>query len=144
MPIYEYQCDACGERVEVMQKISDRPLRQCPVCNESRLRKLVSASAFRLKGSGWYETDFKKDGKKNVALGSGDLDSGKEIKVAKAGDKSESKESTAKAGDKTESKDSAAKVADKSDAKETIARPAAKEKDMGAAKPKGRTAPPGD
>ena len=67
MPIYEYQCDACGARIEVMQKISDKPQQTCPSCKQRKLRKLVSASAFRLKGSGWYETDFKDKKKKNVS-----------------------------------------------------------------------------
>lgn len=67
MPIYEYQCDACGERQEIMRKISDPPLKKCPLCGKQRLRKLVSATAFRLKGGGWYETDFKDEKKqKNV------------------------------------------------------------------------------
>lgn len=59
MPIYEYQCDACGHQLEALQKISDAPLKTCPECHRDSLRKRVSASAFRLKGSGWYETDFK-------------------------------------------------------------------------------------
>jgi len=68
MPIYEYQCDACGASHEALQKISDAPLEVCPYCNEPALRKKVSAAAFRLKGGGWYETDFKKgDNKKNLA-----------------------------------------------------------------------------
>ena len=61
MPFYEYQCQACGAQVEVMQKISDAPLKKCPECGRSRLVKLVSAPVFRLKGGGWYETDFKSD-----------------------------------------------------------------------------------
>ncbi len=67
MPIYEYQCEACGERTEVLQKISDEPKVECPACGESALKKKVSAVAFRLKGSGWYETDFKTGDKKNLA-----------------------------------------------------------------------------
>ena len=59
MPFYEYQCNACGHRLEVLQKISDEPLRYCPECGEADLKKLISKSAFRLKGGGWYETDFK-------------------------------------------------------------------------------------
>jgi len=100
VPIYEYLCDACGERLEVMQKISARPLKQCPACKQNRLRKLVSAAAFRLKGSGWYETDFKKGGKKNLSSGAdesgadkGDKDKEKEKKPAKTGEKTEAKES---------------------------------------------------
>lgn len=59
MPIYEYQCQTCGHRLEKLQKISDAPLTDCPACGQPHLRKLVSAVTFRLKGGGWYETDFK-------------------------------------------------------------------------------------
>ena len=64
MPIYEYQCEACGHRLEALQKISEEPLSDCPECGRSSLQKLVSAAGFRLKGGGWYVTDFK-DGAKN-------------------------------------------------------------------------------
>jgi putative FmdB family regulatory protein len=69
MPFYEYQCSACGHHHEELQKISAGPLRKCPACGRSTLRRLVSAPVFRLKGGGWYETDFKadKDGKRNLA-----------------------------------------------------------------------------
>jgi putative FmdB family regulatory protein len=66
MPIYEYRCEACGHELEAMQKLSDAPLSDCPECNTDGLKKLISAAAFRLKGSGWYETDFKQGKKKNV------------------------------------------------------------------------------
>jgi putative FmdB family regulatory protein len=66
MPIYEYQCDACGHVLETLQKISEPPLTTCPACGAASLKKLISASAFRLKGGGWYETDFKTGSKKNV------------------------------------------------------------------------------
>ena len=66
MPIYEYRCEACGHYLETLQKISDPPLTDCHKCGKPALKKLVSASAFRLKGGGWYETDFKTGGKKNV------------------------------------------------------------------------------
>ena len=59
MPIYEYQCQACGQMLEKLQKISDAPLTDCPHCNEPKLTKQISLSSFQLKGSGWYETDFK-------------------------------------------------------------------------------------
>jgi putative FmdB family regulatory protein len=72
MPIYEYQCEACGHKFEKLQKLSDGPLKDCPACSESTLTKLVSAAAFRLKGGGWYETDFKTGKKKNIIGGSGD------------------------------------------------------------------------
>lgn len=71
MPIYEYQCGACGHKLEKLQKISDDLLKDCPSCSEAALTKLVSAAAFRLKGNGWYETDFKNGSKKNVADGEG-------------------------------------------------------------------------
>ena len=59
MPIYEYECAHCGHTLEKLQKISDPPLTECPQCHQHELRKLVSAAAFHLKGSGWYATDFK-------------------------------------------------------------------------------------
>ena len=68
MPIYEYQCAACGHQLEKLQKISAPPLTDCPECGAPRLRKRVSAAAFRLKGGGWYETDFKPEkSRKNLA-----------------------------------------------------------------------------
>ena len=68
MPFYEYQCRACGHEFEVLQKVSDPVLKKCPDCGKSQLTKLVSAPVFRLKGAGWYETDFKsdKDNKRNL------------------------------------------------------------------------------
>lgn len=65
MPIYEYACSACGHKLEAIQKMSDEPLLDCPECKEAQLKKLVSAAGFRLKGNGWYETDFKSSGKKS-------------------------------------------------------------------------------
>lgn len=59
MPIYEYRCDNCDHRLEILQKISDMPATNCPDCGKNSLRKLISAAAFKLKGTGWYETDFK-------------------------------------------------------------------------------------
>jgi putative FmdB family regulatory protein len=68
MPIYEYRCAACGHYLDALQKMSDAPLRKCPDCGKSQLRRLVSAPQFRLKGSGWYETDFKGDKEKKRNL----------------------------------------------------------------------------
>lgn len=73
MPIYEYECQSCGYRMEALQKISDTPLTDCPNCTKSTLKKMISAAGFRLKGDGWYETDFKSSGQKNLA---GDKSSG--------------------------------------------------------------------
>jgi len=67
MPLYEYRCDACEHEFEALQKISDEPLKHCPDCEQPQLRKLVSAAGFRLKGEGWYETDFKSGKKRNLA-----------------------------------------------------------------------------
>ncbi len=64
MPIYEYQCESCGHDMEALQKMSDPVLTECPECGKPSLKKLISAAGFRLKGSGWYETDFKNSGKK--------------------------------------------------------------------------------
>ena len=69
MPFYEYQCAACGHHHEELQKVTDRPLRKCPACSRTSLKRLVSAPVFRLKGGGWYETDFKheKEERRNLA-----------------------------------------------------------------------------
>jgi putative FmdB family regulatory protein len=67
MPIYEYQCGNCGHVFDALQKMSDAPLRDCPECHKSELKKLLSAPKFRLSGGGWYETDFKTGDKRNIA-----------------------------------------------------------------------------
>lgn len=69
MPFYEYQCKSCGHDLEAMQKISEPPLKKCPHCGKPQLQRLMSAPVFRLKGGGWYETDFKgdQDNKRNLA-----------------------------------------------------------------------------
>ena len=69
MPIYEYECARCGHYLEALQKLADKPLRECPECGKHSLKRLVSAPLFRLAGSGWYETDFKsdKEAKRNLA-----------------------------------------------------------------------------
>jgi len=71
VPIYEYQCASCGHRLEALQKISDAPLVDCTECGKPALTKQISAAGFRLKGGGWYETDFKSGSKKNLAGDSG-------------------------------------------------------------------------
>lgn len=88
MPIYEYACKQCGHTFDALQKMSDEPLRDCPDCGEPELRKLVSAPNFRLKGGGWYETDFKTDNKRNLVDGAAKSDAkddkaGKDDKGAK-------------------------------------------------------------
>ena len=71
MPIYEYRCTSCGHEKEVLQKMSDAPLKECPACGKPTLTKLISAAGFQLKGSGWYATDFK-GGSKTVKPGNDD------------------------------------------------------------------------
>ena len=100
MPFYEYECQSCKFYTEVMQKISDPPLVKCPSCGKRTLIKLVSAPVFRLKGSGWYETDFKsdKEGKRNLAV------EREEAKPAAEESKTEAKAPAAEAAKTTESK----------------------------------------
>jgi putative FmdB family regulatory protein len=71
MPIYEFQCEACGDRFERLQKLADPDPDRCPRCGRPEVKRRVTAPAFRLAGSGWYETDFKKEGdrKRNLAGG---------------------------------------------------------------------------
>jgi putative FmdB family regulatory protein len=105
MPIYEYECANCKFYTELIQKISDAPLKKCPSCGKSALKKLISAPVFRLKGGGWYETDFKsdKEAKRNLAGDGGESADSKApvtppATEAKAGDsKSESKPAADKA-----------------------------------------------
>jgi len=89
MPFYEYRCEQCGHEMEALQKISDEPLMDCPECGQPALKKLVSAAGFRLKGGGWYETDFKAGKKKNLHDGGGKQQSppAKEKTADKGGDK---------------------------------------------------------
>jgi len=77
VPIYEYRCESCEHRLEKLQKMSEGDLVDCPECKRPALKRLVSAAAFRLKGGGWYETDFKKDNKRNLAESSGSETSAK-------------------------------------------------------------------
>ena len=108
MPIYEYRCGSCSHELDALQKLSDSPLRKCPECGKSQLRRLVSAPSFRLKGGGWYETDFKGNGEKTLNLvetGGGDSSESSSSDSAKD---SASKEASAKVAD-AKSSDSADK-----------------------------------
>jgi putative FmdB family regulatory protein len=112
MPFYEYECQACKFYTEVMQKISDAPLSKCPSCGKRRLKKLVSAPVFRLKGGGWYETDFKsdKENKRNL-LGADKEEAKAESKPEAKDGKTETKE--VKAGEaRSADKPTEAKSAD--------------------------------
>lgn len=107
MPIYEYRCQACGHELEKLQKLSDPVLVDCPACGQPSLNKLISAAGFRLKGGGWYETDFKKDGKRNLA---GEAETGKKDSADPA--KPDAGKSESKPDSKSEGK-SEGKSADK-------------------------------
>lgn len=100
MPIYEYRCQSCKHELEKLQKISDPPLVDCPECGRPELTKLISAAGFRLKGGGWYETDFKKDKKRNLA-GDGKNESkseGQSESKEKKGEKKSDSSSSDKSG----------------------------------------------
>src|SRR4051812_11756734 len=110
MPFYEYECENCKFYTELLQKVSDAPLKKCPSCGKSAMKKLVSAPVFRLKGGGWYETDFKGDQekKRNLAVDK-EPDSSSDSKPAKGG----AGDAKAAADSKVESKPAAeAKAAD--------------------------------
>ena len=102
MPIYEYKCQKCGHYFEALQRISEEPLSTCPECKKNALKKLVSAPHFRLKGEGWYETDFKKDNQKNLA-------ENKEEKISDKDKKSDNKASAKDADKKKKSEDKTSK-----------------------------------
>jgi putative FmdB family regulatory protein len=113
MPFYEYECANCKYYTEIMQKVSDTPLKKCPSCGKSTLKKLVSAPVFRLKGAGWYETDFKsdKEGKRNLAEKEKEPQAEKKEEAKGAETKATEKPSDAKA---PEAKASESKSAEKS------------------------------
>jgi putative FmdB family regulatory protein len=102
MPIYEYKCTSCGHKKEVLQRLSDAPLKECPACGKATLSKLISAAGFQLKGSGWYATDFK-----------GSPKSGKEKEDGKAKDESKpAVDSKASDGEKPKEEKKSDKPAD--------------------------------
>ncbi|HET6628841.1 MAG TPA: zinc ribbon domain-containing protein [Woeseiaceae bacterium] len=105
MPIYEYACKECGHTLDALQKLADAPLVECPECGKPALRRLISAPRFRLKGEGWYETDFKKENRRNLV--SSDSEAPKK-------EKSEDKDGPKKAETAAKDKDKpAAKPAEK-------------------------------
>jgi putative FmdB family regulatory protein len=117
MPFYEYECQSCKFYTELMQKISDPPLEKCPSCGKKTMQKLISAPVFRLKGSGWYETDFKsdQDSKRNLA-DRPEADAPKDEKKDEKKDKPETKESSPADGTKAD------KPADKTPAEKPAAK----------------------
>jgi len=101
MPIYEYACQECHHRLDALQKVADAPLVDCPECGKPALKRQLSAPRFRLKGQGWYETDFKKDNQRNLhgdkePAKKDDTSSGDKPKKEKAGDKAGDNKAAAK------------------------------------------------
>jgi putative FmdB family regulatory protein len=138
MPFYEYQCKSCGHELEAMQKVSDPLLKKCPHCGKSQLTRLMSAPVFRLKGGGWYETDFKGDKDKQRNLADRPEDAPKETKEAdtKAKDEKGKDGKDAKSG---ETKADAAPAKESPSAKEKPAdKPADKSSSGAASKPAAR------
>ena len=132
MPIYEYECSNCKFYVEALQKISEAPLKQCPSCKKQTLKRLVSAPVFRLKGGGWYETDFKSDqeGQRNLAKG-------EEAEAKPADDKADKAEKPADAKKEADKKPAA--ESKKPAAARKVSRPAAKSKSKPKAKPQAKS-----
>jgi putative FmdB family regulatory protein len=118
MPFYEYECPSCKFYTEVLQKISDKPLKKCPSCGKAGFRRLVSAPVFRLKGSGWYETDFKsdKEGQRNLAGAEREEAAPADAK-AKSDDKAAAPAADGKSESKAEAKPDSKPVKDTSPAR---------------------------
>ena len=104
MPIYEFECTDCGERFERLQKLSDPDPTDCPSCGKPRVKRRLTAPAFRLAGSGWYETDFKKDGDKKRNLAGKDEPPKSDAKEEGGPKKSEEAKPAAKPAESTETK----------------------------------------
>ena len=96
MPIYEYRCRACGHEMEKLQGMNDTELTDCPLCGEAELHRLVSAPGFRLKGGGWYETDFKQGNKRNLVDSGESNEDATPSKVDSSGSESVEKKPAAK------------------------------------------------
>jgi putative FmdB family regulatory protein len=126
MPFYEYQCPHCGFDEEVLQSINDKPLKKCPSCGKTGIKKLISAPVFRLKGSGWYETDFKSDKENKRNLAGADKEESKSD--SKSDTKSESKAEATSDAKPDAKADKPAKAAKAEPVKTAPRKPAAKSK----------------
>lgn len=116
MPIYEYECAACGERLERLRRLSDPPLVDCPACGEPKLQRLVSSPAFQFKGSGWYVTDYARKGSERGKGGEKEGAESKTSEEGKAGGEEKRKKETKETNEKKEKKEAApAKKAEKGD-----------------------------
>ena len=91
MPLYEYECDACGQRFEVIQKFSDAPVETCERCRKGPVRRLLSSPAIQFKGSGWYITDYAQKGKSDQAGTSAKPDTSDKTDKSEKTDKAEAK-----------------------------------------------------
>ena len=138
MPIYEYRCAACGHYMDALQKMSDAPLKTCPECGKGALVRLISAPVFRLKGGGWYETDFKSDKEKKRNLAGG------EDKPSTDGEGTAARRKAPKKAAREATKPNATKVAAKPRKKKSAKTPskaAAKAKAKSPAKAKAKAKP---
>jgi putative FmdB family regulatory protein len=134
MPIYEYQCEKCHHQLEALQKLNDKPLRECPECGRHTLKRLLSAPMFRLAGSGWYETDFKSDKETKRNLAGKDEsppgDSSKEPAPAESKPEAKTETKAESKPDKPEARSESA-----GPRKTTVTRPAAKPVSRAKSKP---------
>ncbi len=143
MPFYEYECENCKFYTELLQKVTDAPLKKCPSCGKSTMKKLVSAPVFRLKGDGWYETDFKgdKENKRNLAVDK-EPDTASDSKAANTDAKADAKADAKPAAESkpaAEAKPAAVKTVAKSSSKSRAKpKPVARAKAKPAARRKAR------
>ena len=125
MPIYEYRCNACGHKLESLQRLSDAPLVTCPACGKDALAKQLSAAGFQLKGSGWYATDFKNSGSKPPAKDAAKPDAKADAPAGAAGDAKPETSTAAKADAPAASPTGKSADQGKSETRSTSNKPAA-------------------
>ena len=125
MPIYEYRCNACGHKLESLQRLSDAPLVTCPACGKDALAKQLSAAGFQLKGSGWYATDFKNSGSKPPAKDAAKPDAKADAPTGAAGDAKPETSTAAKADAPAASPTGKSADQGKSETRSTSNKPAA-------------------
>jgi putative FmdB family regulatory protein len=139
MPIYEYLCAQCAHTLDALQKLSEEPLVFCPQCGAAALKRQMSAPSFRLKGGGWYETDFKNDKRRNIA----EADSKSADKAEAKGDGKAEKSDKPDKSDKSDKSDKTGKTgkADKSDKPASADKPATEAKKPDPAPTRGKPDP---
>ena len=134
MPFYEYECPHCGYDEEVLQKITDKPLTKCPSCGKKGLRKLMSAPVFRLKGSGWYETDFKSDKENKRNLHGADKEEA--TTETKADTKTETPKAEASTAEATKTEATKSDTSKPESSRPAVDKPTSKPMKRGAGRPK--------